>query len=139
MMDIQGGCLCKAIRYRVTGAPVASIICHCETCRRASAAPSVAWLTFDRRDVAFSGASPHIYRSSARVSRTFCGNCGTPISYETEVEPTRIDLTTVSLDDPGAFPPSAEVWMQDKLWWEAYHIAFDQYPKGMGHGSYEED
>jgi len=44
----EGGCLCKAVRFRVTGDPLHSVICHCHSCRRASGAPSVAWLTFDR-------------------------------------------------------------------------------------------
>jgi hypothetical protein len=139
MKETQGGCLCKAIRYRITGEPVSSVICHCETCRRASAAPSVAWVTFERHQVEFLGGSPQMYRSSEGVVRGFCGICGSPISYEAADRPTHIDLTTVSLDDPSAFPPTGEVWMQDKLWWEAYHVALDQFPKDMDSGSYNGD
>ena len=47
----QGGCLCSAIRFRVSGEPIFSSICHCATCRRANAAPTVAWLTFDRGQI----------------------------------------------------------------------------------------
>jgi hypothetical protein len=139
MKDIQGGCLCKAIRYRITGKPESSVICHCETCRRASAMPSVAWLTFDRHQVEFLAGTLQTYRSSESVTRGFCGNCGTAISYVTADDPIRIDVTTVSLDDPSTFPPTAEVWMQDKLWWEAYHVALDQFPKGMEDGAYAGD
>jgi len=41
----EGGCLCGAVRYRMVGAPLSSAICHCASCRRASGAPTVAWLT----------------------------------------------------------------------------------------------
>ncbi len=34
-----GGCMCGALRYRVSGAPVLVGICHCETCRRNAGAP----------------------------------------------------------------------------------------------------
>ena len=43
---VEGGCICGAIRYRVTGHPTNSMICHCQTCRRVSASPVVAWVTF---------------------------------------------------------------------------------------------
>ena len=44
-----GGCLCGAIRYRITGAPVEALYCHCRMCRRAHGAPVVAWFeTADR-------------------------------------------------------------------------------------------
>ena len=36
---IEGGCLCGAIRYRVTAEPQGRTLCHCESCRRAAGAP----------------------------------------------------------------------------------------------------
>ena len=42
----EGGCACGAIRYRVSGPPSNTMICHCQTCRRVAASPVVAWLTF---------------------------------------------------------------------------------------------
>ena len=41
----DGGCLCGKVRYRVSERPRISAICHCVSCRRASGAQSVAWLT----------------------------------------------------------------------------------------------
>ncbi|WP_456305410.1 GFA family protein [Gluconacetobacter sacchari] len=32
---MEGGCLCRAVRYIAEGEPTSSGICHCETCRRA--------------------------------------------------------------------------------------------------------
>lgn len=126
----EGGCLCRAIRYRVTGAPQYSVLCHCATCRRASGAPSVAWLTFDRRQVEFLSGTPQSYRSSSGVVRRFCGTCGSAISYENAGSPQSIDLTTASLDDPQAFPPSDEVWVEHKLPWQPVNVLLHQYPKG---------
>ena len=42
----EGGCVCAVIRYRVTGHPGNSTVCHCRTCGRAAGSPVVAWLTF---------------------------------------------------------------------------------------------
>ncbi len=98
----SGGCLCKAIRYRVSGDPVASVIC----------APTLS------------------YESSPGVVRKLCGLCGSPISYESAESPGTIDLTTLSLDDPTTFPPTAEVWLEDRVPWEAVNPALEQYRRG---------
>lgn len=129
--SIEGGCLCKAIRYRVAGAPISSIICHCNTCRHASAAPSVAWLTFPSADFALLSGSPRSFHSSPGVKRSFCASCGTPLTYESDREPGTIDVTTGSLDDPGRFPPTREVWLDHKLPWEETNASLDH----CAHGS----
>jgi hypothetical protein len=30
----EGGCACGAVRYRTTGAPLRTSICHCKSCQR---------------------------------------------------------------------------------------------------------
>lgn len=32
--------------------------------------------------------------------------------------PDTIDMTTASLDDPDAYPPTTEVWLEDRLSWQ---------------------
>jgi hypothetical protein len=136
MQAREGGCFCGAIRYRVAGAPVSSLICHCASCRRAGGAPSVAWLTFDRQAMEFIRGEPRSRRSSPDVVRRFCGVCGTGITYEHAADPDTIDVTTASMDDPTAFPPTREVWVEEKLWWEAFNNALDQYPRDIKGGPY---
>ena len=53
-----GQCLCGAVRYRVAGDPVASTLCHCADCRRASGGTNVAWAVFEKRDFARLNPSP---------------------------------------------------------------------------------
>jgi hypothetical protein len=114
----QGGCLCSAIRFRVAGQPASSIICHCATCRRASAAPAVAWLTFAREKVEILSGSPRVYRSSQGVVRKFCAACGSQLFYENTDSAATIDVTTVSMDDPNLFPPTSEVWLEHRMSWQ---------------------
>lgn len=127
---IDGGCLCRAIRYRVAGAPLSSIICHCMTCRRVSGAPTVAWLTVDRAQFQFLSGSASIHLSSRDVVRRFCGNCGTPLTYENSGSPNTIDITTASLDDPNACPPSMEVWLEHRLNWQIPNQDLGQFDRG---------
>jgi len=127
----QGGCLCSAIRFRVSGEPVFSIICHCSTCRRASAAPAVAWLTFDRGQLEVLSGQPRIYRSSQGVVRQFCGTCGSQLLYESVENPTTIDITTASMDNPNLFPPTLEAWLEHRVSWQSAEQTRAQYPRSI--------
>jgi len=127
-----GGCLCGAVRYRVTGPVLASIICHCRTCRKASGAPSVGWLTVERPHFVLLTGRPAEFASSAGVTRGFCSACGTALTYRNDTSPDEIDVTTVSLDDPSWAPPTREVWLEHKLDWEATNPALGQHLRGSG-------
>jgi len=132
MASVEGGCLCGAVRYRLTAAPLYSVICHCVSCRKASAAPSVAWLTVRAGDFQLLRGVPRGFRSSAGVLRTFCERCGTPLTYVNERSEGSIDLTTVSLDDPARFAPTKEGWLEDKLPWEVTNPHLEQHARGTG-------
>jgi hypothetical protein len=123
----EGGCLCGEVRYRISGEPSSSIICHCATCRRASGAPTVAWLTFNRTCFEIVAGKPRAFHSSPGVVREFCGSCGTALTYENVSSPDGIDVTTGTLDEPSAFPPTAEVWLQNRLHWEPTDPKLKQY------------
>jgi len=114
--EITGGCYCGAIRYRALRPPRISNICHCESCRRTCGAQSVAWVIFPAGDFAFANGEPTRYPSSPGVVRTFCATCGTSLTYETEERPADIDVTTATLDDPEAFPPT-RFSTEQKLSW----------------------
>src|ERR1700675_3324415 len=124
----EGGCLCSAIRFRISGDPVFSSICHCATCRRASAAPTVAWVTFDRGQVEILTGHPRVYRSSQGGARQFCGTCRRQLVYENMASPATIDITTASLDNPNLFPPTLETWLEHRVTWQAPDQTRTQYP-----------
>lgn len=114
---IEGGCLCRDIRYRIRGATLISATCECQTCRKASAAAIVPWIHFDSDHLEFVAGKPVEYRSSADVTRTFCGRCGTPLTYRKDDYGKMIDVTVCSLDEPDAFPPVAHCWTSQRLGW----------------------
>lgn len=126
---IEGGCLCGAVRYRISGSPSSSTYCHCESCRRASGAPAVAWITVTRPELEILSGTPTIFHSSPHVTRQFCGICGTALTYETTDSSNTIDVTSASLDDPNAFPPTAEIWLEDKPAWVATNARLDQFTR----------
>jgi hypothetical protein len=126
---IQGGCLCAAIRYRITGAPLALSLCHCRSCRLASGAPSVAWVVVRYADFSIESGHPNSFRSSPHVVRTFCGACGTPLTYQDDDSLDTIDVTTATLDHPERFPPTREIWIEHKVAWETLNPDLRHYPR----------
>ena len=114
---IEGGCICGAIRYRVSGKPVNSMVCHCRSCRRSAGAPVVAWVTFPAAQVQLLEGRPSEFHSSEPVRRSFCPACGTPLTYEHRDRVGFVDITTCSLDDPGLFPPTHHSWLSHDLAW----------------------
>jgi hypothetical protein len=89
----------------------------------------VAWAVFRSGDFAFVAGTPVNFASSPGVIRTFCGRCGTPLTYQSASRTDSIDVTTISLDRPGDFAPTKEIWVEDRIPWEALNNALPQYPR----------
>jgi hypothetical protein len=123
--EIQGGCFCRAIRYQATTAPSASMICHCHSCRRIAGAPVVAWVTFSAAQFQYIHGQPAQLQSSPGVRREFCSFCGTHLTYRNDKYPDEVDVTTSTLDEPAAFPPTHHSWMSHNLEWVRFgdHLA----------------
>ena len=113
---VEGGCLCGALRYQLTASPTAGSICHCIDCRRASAAPGVAWVSIRRENFALISGELKRIRFAERF-RSFAPCCGTPILIQDAEDAEWIDVTTCSLDQAEGFPPPAVIWVEDRLPW----------------------
>jgi hypothetical protein len=85
-------------------------------CRRANAAPTVAWAMYNQDQVSFIG-EPVQYASSPTARRSFCGTCGTQISFAADYIPGLIDLTVGSFDRPENLQPSLHYWESKRLPW----------------------
>ena len=113
---IEGGCLCGGVRYRLHVRPKQGSDCHCEDCRRASAAPYVTWCSVPSKAIELlSGELRRV--SYADRLRSFASCCGTPLFFQDEVSSEWIDVTVASLDDPKTFHPEVAIWTEDKLPW----------------------
>jgi len=127
--SFEGGCQCGAIRYRASGEPVMAAICHCAMCRRANAAPAVAWAMFQESQVVFLRGSPTTYASSSAARRGFCPVCGTQISFAADYIPDLIDLTIGSLDHPEKLAPTLHYWDSRRLPWVHFADELRRHPE----------
>ncbi len=107
---IEGGCLCGAIRYRVTRSPLRASYCHCRNCQLAGGAPVVSWLIVPANAFELMAGEPGEFRSSGEATRQFCRTCGTQLTFRHAAAPEEIDVTGASLDNPDAYPPQYSIW-----------------------------
>jgi hypothetical protein len=125
-----GGCLCGNIRYEIaTEAPPEPLVCHCTKCRGASGAPLVAWVGVARSALCMTRGEPRWYRSSDHARRGFCGDCGSQLFFESTKWPDMMDITTITLDDPAAFPPAGHIWTSEQLPWMKLDDGLPRYAK----------
>jgi hypothetical protein len=113
----EGGCLCGALRYRVSADPVDTGYCHCSLCRRSTGAPVLAFASFPVDSFTYVDAEPAIYNSSGRGHREFCSTCGTQICYRDSGAAVTVDVNVGSLDDPQAHPPRCHIHASDRILW----------------------
>jgi hypothetical protein len=74
----EGGCLCGAIRFSVTGPPLKPHTCSCHMCQKHSGSLTQVWVEFSQQQVKWNG-SPATWRSSEFSSRSFCAECGSTL------------------------------------------------------------
>ncbi|MEO6012767.1 MAG: GFA family protein [Devosia sp.] len=101
-----GGCQCGAVRYRVDGPVRFASICNCRMCQKALGNLFGAWAEFDA-DIVWTRGAPTQFRSSMKVQRGFCSQCGTPLTYQWgDGQPS---LTIGSFDHPNEIVPTGEL------------------------------
>ena len=125
---LSGHCSCGHVRYRIAGRPMKETICHCSTCRRSSGAPMVAWFTARAEEFELVSGEITKYRSSDHAQRGFCARCGTALTFESDRYPREIDVTTCSLDDPEAAPPTDHTYTRSQLSWVRLDDGLHRYP-----------
>lgn len=82
-----GGCLCGAIRYRVTGKLRAAVACHCRQCRKTSGHFVTATAVgSDRLEIDDTQKALTWYRSSDVARRGFCDRCGSSLFWQSDGE-----------------------------------------------------
>lgn len=114
---LEGGCLCGAVRYRVTKAPLDSGYCHCRMCQKSSGAPLQASAEFPADGFAFIKGAAKAYRSSPGSLRHFCPDCGGQLTFRPAENPTYVSVNLPTLDRPDVLSPRMHIWTETRLPW----------------------
>lgn len=117
---LTGGCLCGAVRYRATPDHRDGYYCHCRMCQLAFGSTRAEFVNLRKSELSWLGSPPTYYASSKFARRGFCGQCGTPLSFE-YLGSERMDVSVGSLDDPGAVKPVSHFAVESRV--PAWHVA----------------
>lgn len=119
-MLIEGGCLCGAVRFRATAAPITARACWCRLCQYIGASSATVNACFPRESVTIEGSLADyasVADSGAAMHRRFCPKCGTHLFSEAEARPHLIFVRVGALDDPSIAPPQATIWTAQAPVW----------------------
>lgn len=114
---LTGHCFCGTVRYEANAAPTLETNCHCSACRRTSGAAFVTWFTVPENAFRITSGTPARLKSSSHGTRTFCRECGTPLTFQSANSPGEIDVTTCSLENAERVPPLDHTHVGAKLSW----------------------
>lgn len=119
-LPITGGCYCGTIRYRIDQRPIHSEICYCSNCRRAIGAHVTSWIRVESTSFVLLRGEPSRFRTDTGAWRTFCGTCGTSLTYQSDEQERDgyLDVTVGSLDRPDLFPPKHDSYEDERLKWD---------------------
>lgn len=119
-VPVEGGCLCGAVRYALTAAPIAARQCWCRLCQYLAAGTSSANIIVPRESLHIDGALSDfasIADSGTAMHRQFCPTCGTPIGGYAEPRRHLYVLRIGTLDDPERYPPETTIWTDAAPGW----------------------
>ena len=113
---LTGGCQCGALRYEWLERPTHSSVCYCRMCQKASGQPFMGLTGGKSENLRWISGTLAIFKSSNRVERGFCRDCGSPLTYAFEGTGD-ISVAINSLDDPESSPPTRQFGIESKVSW----------------------
>ncbi|WP_119420615.1 GFA family protein [Desertibaculum subflavum] len=120
-VNLEGGCACGAVRYRLTSAPMFVHCCHCRDCQRQTGSAFVlnALIEADRVErisgkpepvpVPTDSGRPHL------VHR--CPACNTALWSDYGNRRVMLFVRIGTLDDPAELAPDVHIYTRSKLPW----------------------
>lgn len=132
MTSLSGRCLCGAVRFILSAAPVAARICWCRDCQRYSANGS-ANIIVPTAALEISGQTTEFERtadSGNKIRQRFCPTCGSALFANAAVRPELTGVRVGALDDPSSVRPTMNIWTDSAPAWAHFDDALDCFERG---------
>lgn len=137
MSEITGHCLCGAVRYRISAAPVFAAACHCRDCQYVSGGSEANVLIVPAVALAVEGRVTRYESradSGAAVWRSFCPDCGTPLFSGNAEHEDVVAVKAGSLADPTTFRRQAHIWAGSAPPWHMMEEDLPRFPANPPQG-----
>ena len=118
----EGGCDCRAVRYRMQSAPLFVHCCHCRWCQRGSGASFALNAMIEADRVAELGQAPELVQtpsaSGAGQLVARCPKCRIAVwSHYAGAGPVIKFVRVGTLDEPDLLPPDIHIFTSSKQPW----------------------
>jgi len=133
-VTVTGSCLCKGVKYTVTGESRRFYHCHCQRCRKATGTghasnllitphTSIRWLEGEQI------LSRYKVPDAERFYNCFCTNCGSPMPRIVP-ELDAVLIPAGSLDTQAPINPQGRIFWGSRVDWSCGDQlpVFDEYP-----------
>ena len=119
---LDGGCTCRAVRYRMTSAPLFVHCCHCRWCQRETGASFALNAMIEADRVIVQTGEPGIVNTPSASGKgqkiTRCPTCRVALwsNYAGAGDAVRF-VRVGTLDDPDRLPPDIHIFTASKQPW----------------------
>ena len=132
MRKVSGGCLCGAVRFASSAEPEMIVACHCRTCQKNTGSAFSLNVAVPEDQVTITGDTLRTYEEHSEAGsppfyRSFCSNCGSPISGRGDAYPGILFLKAGTFDDPTWIKPGAHMWCAEKQPWVTIEVDVPQF------------
>lgn len=130
---IRGSCLCGGVRYELAQPPLRLTHCHCSQCRKGHGAAFATYAQVGARDLRYLSGAKLIrrFRSSPQVQRSFCGVCGSNLTFEWQGDPDRLWIAAGGFDDDPGVRANCHIYVGSRAPWYEIEGALPQFPEGL--------
>jgi hypothetical protein len=127
--ELNGSCLCGAIKFKVTP-PVAGFrYCHCSRCRKASGSAHAANIFVPEKQFQWVAGESSVKRfdlpGAQRFAVWFCAECGTRV-------PHRVKTTENMLIPAGLLDSAPQARPENSIFWDSraeWYVSPDEIPR----------
>ena len=115
---ITGHCLCGAVKFEATAAPISTVNCHCTDCRRITGSVHGTVLYFEGENVRITGALGsfgHVSDRGTKLTKQFCPVCGSQLFALTGLYPTWIGIRAGCINETANIRPQRNVFVDSKI------------------------
>jgi hypothetical protein len=122
-MEITGGCLCQAVRYSISAAPIVTRTCWCRVCQYIGAGSATVNACFASAAVTVSGELRDFSMTADSgnvMHRRFCPACGTHLFSASEARPHLVFVRAGTLDDREPARPALTIWTASAPSWACF-------------------
>ncbi|MFF8789418.1 GFA family protein [Streptomyces sp. NPDC015125] len=114
----SGGCLCRRIRFALTGVADYPHTCSCTHCQRLSGGPLMSWVSFPLSGLTWTGegGEPVWHYTWPDSRRGFCPDCGSQLCALDDGA-NSIAITLSALDDASGLVPVNQSFREDAVSW----------------------